>query len=156
MIDPGSKDTNPKDAIGCDKLPLHLWPTTATAMGCVGLMEGMVKYGAHNFRDSGVRASIYVSACKRHLDAWFEGEECAPDSGVPHLANAIACIAILIDSGAVGTLLDDRAYNGAGYRKLVEELTPHVARLRALHADKSPRHFSIADKPRTEGASHGL
>lgn len=156
MTASGTKDTNPKDAIGCDKLPLHLWPTTATAMGCIGLMEGMAKYGRSNFRDSGVRASIYVDACKRHLDAWFEGEDCAPDSGVPHLANAIACIAILIDSSAAGKLVDDRAYNGSGYRKLVEELTPHVARLKALHADKSPRHFTIADNQLIGGEGHGI
>lgn len=145
MSAPESKPTNPKDIIGCDKLPLHLWPTTATAMGCLGLLEGLTKYGRSNFRESGVRASIYVDACKRHLDAWFEGEECAPDSGIPHLANAIACIAILIDSDAVGKLVDDRNFNGAGYRALVEKLTPHVARIKALHADKSPRHFTIAD-----------
>lgn len=29
------KPTNPKDLIGSGKLPLHLWPTTATAMGCI-------------------------------------------------------------------------------------------------------------------------
>ena len=34
------KPTNPKDAIGSDKLPLHLWPSTATALGCLGLLDG--------------------------------------------------------------------------------------------------------------------
>lgn len=63
------KPTNPKDLIGSGKLPLHLWPTTATAMGCIGLLEGMLKYGRSNWREAGVRASIYVDACKRHLDA---------------------------------------------------------------------------------------
>lgn len=139
------KPTNPKDIIGSGKLPLSLWPTTATAMGCIGLTEGAFKYGRQNWRASGVRASIYVDACKRHLDAWFEGEECAPDSGVPHLANALACLAIIVDAQAAGMLTDDRAFNGGGYRKLVEELTPHVDRLRQLHAEKSPRHYSIAD-----------
>lgn len=147
MGDLDSKATNPKDAIGCGKLPLHLWPTTATAMGSIGLLEGMVKYGKANWREAGVRASIYVDACKRHLDAWFEGEEVAPDSGVPHLANAIACIAILIDADAAGKLVDDRAYNGAGYRALVERLTPHVQRLKELHSDKSPHHYTIKDAP---------
>lgn len=153
MNDETCKASNPKDIIGSDKLPLHLWPTTATAMGCIGLLEGMTKYGRTNWRETGVRASIYVDACKRHLDAWFEGEEAAPDSGVPHLANALACIAILVDAQATGTLNDDRAYNGAGYRKLVEQLTPHVARLKALHADKHPRHFTIADI--TNGVADG-
>lgn len=155
MSAPEDKPTNPKDVIGCDKLPLHLWPTTATAMGCLGLLEGLSKYGRSNFRDSGVRASIYVDACKRHLDAWFEGEECAPDSGVPHLANAIACIAILIDSGAMGKLVDDRNFNGVGYRAFVDKLTPHVARLKDLHADKNPRHFTIADNCLLPGVTDG-
>ena len=109
------------------------------------MLEGMLKYGRSNWRESGVRASIYVDACKRHLDAWFEGEECAPDSGSPHLANALACLAILVDARAAGKLTDDRQYRGVGYRALVEELTPQVAHLKALFADKSPRHFTIAD-----------
>jgi hypothetical protein len=141
-----TKPSNPKDLIGSDKLPLHLWPTTATAMGCIGLLEGMLKYGRTNWRDAGVRASIYVDACKRHLDAWFEGEQVAPDSGVPHLANALACLAIIIDAEAAGLLVDDRAYSGEGYRRLVESLTPHVARLKELHAGKDPRHLTIQDK----------
>lgn len=136
------KDSNPKDAIGADKLPLHLWPPAATAMGSIGLAEGMLKYGRANWRAAGVRASIYYDACRRHLDAWFEGEEVAPDSGVPHLANALACLAIIVDAKAAGKLTDDRNFGGAGYRTLVEELTPHVARLKALHAGKSPTHYS--------------
>lgn len=139
------KPTNPKDAIGSTKLPLHLWPTTATAMGCIGLLCGALKYGRTNWREAGVKASIYVDAAKRHLDAWFEGEEVDPDDGVPHLAAALACIAIIIDAKASGKLADDRAYNGAGYRALVNELTPHVARLKELHAGKDPKHYSVQD-----------
>lgn len=139
-----SKPSNPKDIIGSDKLPLHLWPTTATAMGCIGLLNGMLKYGRTNWRHAGVRASIYVDAAKRHLDAWFEGEECDPDDGVPHLAAALACIAIVVDAEAAGKLADDRMTPG-GYRNMVERLTPHVSRLKALHADKNPRHYTISD-----------
>ena len=152
MTNLNSKASNPKDMIGASKLPLHLWPTTATAMGCIGLLEGMLKYGRSNWREAGVRASIYVDACKRHLDAWFEGEEVAPDSGSPHLANALACLAILVDAQACGKLVDDRAYNGAGYRKLVEELTPHVAHLKDLFKDKSPKHWTIADNVAAEAS----
>jgi hypothetical protein len=136
---------NPKDGIGSLKLPLHLWPATATATGCIGLLEGREKYGAQNFRATPVLASIYVAACKRHLDAWMEGEEVAPDSGVPHLANALACLAIIVDAGAADTLIDDRSYNGSGYRRLVDKLTPHVGRLLELHKDKAPRHYTIQD-----------
>lgn len=139
-----SKPTNPKDAIGSNKLPLHLWPTTATALGCLGLMDGELKYGRSNFRKIGVRASIYYDASRRHLDAWFEGEDTAPDNGIPHLAHALACIAIIVDAEAAGKLNDDRMLEG-GYRALVEQLTPHVARLKAMHADKNPKHYTIAD-----------
>lgn len=138
------KLTNPKDMIGTDKLPLHLWPATATAMGCIGLLNGMLKYGRTNWRAAGIRASIYVDAAKRHLDAWFEGEEFDPDDGVPHLAAALACIAIIVDTQAAGKLNDDRAME-AGYRQLVAELTPHVARLKEHHADRNPKHYTIAD-----------
>jgi hypothetical protein len=142
--DPTAKPSNPKDMIGSNKLPLHLWPETATLMGCLGFLDGALKYGRSNFRAVGVKASIYYDAAKRHLNAWFEGEDLDPDSGLPHLAHALACIAILVDADAAGKLTDDRMIKG-GYRKLVEKLTPHVKRLKEMHAGKTPRHYTIAD-----------
>jgi len=139
------KPTNPKDAVGSSKLPIHLWPETATIMGTMGLLEGMLKYGRSNWREAGVRASIYVDALRRHIGAWFEGEDNAPDSGLPHLAHALACLAILVDAEAAGQLYDDRQYAGGGYRDLVEECTPHVERLKKKYADKTPKHWTIKD-----------
>jgi hypothetical protein len=135
------KPTNPKDLIGSDKLPLHLWPETATAVGCLAMLDGALKYGRANFRAVGVRASIYIDALKRHSNAYFEGEDTDPDSGLPHLAHALACIAILIDAKAAGKLTDDRQFPG-GYRTLVDSLTPEVARLKAKHAERSPKHYT--------------
>jgi hypothetical protein len=139
-----TKETNPKEAIGSNKLPMHLWPTTATAYGCIGLLNGALKYGRGNFRPTGVKASIYYDAIRRHLDAWWEGEEVDPDDLVPHLAAAMADLAILIDSICAGTFEDDRAYK-IDYRKTVDLLTPHVQRLKELHKDKNPKHFTIRD-----------
>ncbi len=139
------KPTNPKDIIGSNKLPLHLWPETATVLGCLGLLDGALKYGRSNFRAIGVKASIYVDALKRHTNAYFEGQDDDPDSGLPHLAHILACAAILIDAKALNVLNDDRQYPG-GYMKLVEEMTPHVARLKEKHKDKSPKHYTIQDK----------
>ncbi|SHM77958.1 dATP/dGTP diphosphohydrolase domain-containing protein [Phytopseudomonas punonensis] len=139
-----TKDTNPKDAIGSKKLPLHLWPTTASAMGCLGLLDGASKYGRANWRAAGVRASIYFDAANRHLAAWFEGEEADPDSGLPHLAHALACLAIIVDAQAAGTLTDDRQFPG-GHRALINQLPDHVARVQGVHAGKAPKHFTIAD-----------
>jgi hypothetical protein len=135
---------NPKDAIGAGKLPLHLWPATASALGCLGLLDGMLKYGRSNWRVAGVRASIYVDAAKRHLDKWFEGQDYDVDSGLPHFAHALACIAILVDAQAAGMLNDDRQVAG-GYIEFLDSLTPHVARLKELHASKDPKHWTIAD-----------
>jgi hypothetical protein len=130
---------NPKDIIGSDKLPLHLWPTTASAMGCIALLNGALKYGRSNWRHTGVRSSVYVDACQRHLAAWFEGEN-EDEEGVPHLSAALACLAIIVDCQAAGKLKDDRQFPG-GHRKLIDSLTPHVRRLKELHADKSPTHY---------------
>lgn len=144
MAEVTEKLSNPKDIIGASKLPLHLWPATATAMGCLAFLEGALKYGRSNFRVVGVRSSIYKDALDRHMNAWFEGEEIDPESGLPHLAKALACIAIIIDAQAAGELNDDRMVNG-GYHQLVKDLTPHVERLKAIHADKSPKHYTIQD-----------
>jgi dATP/dGTP diphosphohydrolase len=141
------KPTNPKDIVGSDKVPLHLWPATATALGSLGLLEGALKYGRSNWRAVGVRASIYYDACSRHLNKWFEGEELDPDSGLPHLAHALACLAIIVDAKAADMLNDDRAYPG-GYVNYIEAvLTPHVKRLKDKYADRHPTHYTI------EGAS---
>ena len=144
------KATNPKDAIGSAKLPLHLWPAEATALGCLGMLEGKGKYGRNNMLAAeGVIASIYVDAAKRHLDAWFAGEENAHDTGTPHLANALATIAIIVKCQAHGKLIDDRDYSpeagGAAYRRFIESITPHVARIKTMFKDKHPRHYTIAD-----------
>jgi hypothetical protein len=144
MNEETTKLTNPKDRIGAGKLPLHLWPETASALGALALCDGMLKYGRTNWRVAGVRASIYVDAARRHLGFWFEGENNDPDSGLPHLAHALACIAILVDAEAAGHLNDDRQVRG-GYRAQMTALVPHVKRLLELHADKSPKHYTIAD-----------
>lgn len=142
-----TKPTNPKDGIGATKMPIHLWPIAATYYGSVAMLDGALKYGRSNWRPSGVRASIYTDAAQRHINAWFEGEELDPDSGVPHLAHALACLAILVDSVEGDNLVDDRMYphGGNGYRGLIDKLTPHVERLKVKHADRNPKHFTIQD-----------
>jgi len=141
-----TKPSNPKDIIGSDKIPLHLWPTTATALGSMALLDGACKYGRTNYRAIGVRASIYYDAAMRHLSRWFEGEMIDPDSGLPHLAHVLACIAIIVDAEAAGKLNDDRMIKG-GYSALLADLTPLVAEIKDRYADKSPKHYTIQDDP---------
>jgi len=139
-----SKHSNPKDIIGSDKIPLHLWPESASILGCLGLAEGMLKYGRSNFRAVGVRASIYYDALRRHTIKWFEGEDVDEESGLPHLAHALACLAILVDAQCAGKLNDDRVIKG-GTLELLKEMTPHVKRLKEKYKDKNPRHYTIND-----------
>lgn len=134
---------NPKDVVGASKLPLHLWPATATALGAIALHNGACKYGRANWRVVGVRASRYIDALRRHVAAWDEGEE-ADEEGIPHLASALACLAILVDARAAGKLKDDRQYPG-GYRSLVDQLTPLVAEVTDRHSGKDPKHYTIQD-----------
>lgn len=139
------KPSNPKDMVGSNKIPYHLWPETASALGSLALMEGNLKYGRTNWRAAGVKASVYYDALRRHMAAWFdEGEEYDPDSGLDHLAHALACIAIIIDARAAGKLTDDRLIRG-GYREYIDKLTPEVKRLKEKHADKHPKHYYIQD-----------
>jgi Domain of unknown function (DUF5664) len=146
MAAESTKPTNPKDLVGSDKLPLHLWPETATILGALGLLAGMLQYGRTNWRVAGVRASIYKDAAKRHIDAWFEGEEADPDTGLHHLGHALACLAIIVDAEAAGKLVDDRMVRG-GYRAWVQKWTPFVAKLKAKYAHLTPKHYTIQDNP---------
>jgi hypothetical protein len=143
-VDP-PKAVNPKDGIGNTKLPLHLWPFSATAHGSLALLDGMLKYGRLNWRGTEVRASVYVGALLRHVAEWMEGVDVDAKSGLHPLAHGLACLAIILDAQAAGTLVDDRNYPG-GYAELAELLTPHVARLQALYADvQTPHHWTIKD-----------
>lgn len=102
-------DPNPKTAQGQRKYSLRHIPLPAKIELCRALEDGVAKYGAANWRISGVPASVYVDACQRHLDQWYDGsQETASDSNVHNLGHAMACLAILIDAQANGKLIDDR------------------------------------------------
>ncbi len=137
---------NPKDIIGSTKLPLHLWPATATAEGCIALHNGAEKYGRMNWRAIPVRASIYYAAMLRHMAAWFDGEE-VDEEGVRHIGSALACAAILADAQAAGTLVDDRNIPG-GWRLVADKLTPQISAINERRrGSPPPRHYTIADAP---------
>jgi hypothetical protein len=73
------------------------------------MLEGARKYGRHNYRISGVRASVYIDATKRHLDKWWDfGEDTDPDSGLSHITKAICSLYVLRDAMINGKMVDDR------------------------------------------------
>ena len=102
------KDTNPKDAVGTKKVPASVVPRNVIAEVALGMMEGARKYGRHNYRAVGVRASVYFDALNRHMDAWWEGEDIDPDSGLSHITKAITCLVVLRDSMMQENWKDDR------------------------------------------------
>jgi hypothetical protein len=115
-------NSNPKDAIGVNKSPLNLVPPALLIYAAEGMRDGAKKYSPFNWRDSKVRASIYLAASLRHLLAYLDGEECAQDSGVHHLAHAVAGLGILIDAKENDCLIDDRPPKGPA-PKLLNQFT---------------------------------
>ena len=133
---------NPKHAAGSAKLPLHLVPSSAIAVESLAFLEGYLKYGYVNWRATKVYASVYVAALRRHMALWMEGENADPKTKVSHLGYARACLGILIDAGAAGTLIDDRPRDG-GYSALAEELAGLVDGLKQLFPDCKAHHTTL-------------
>jgi hypothetical protein len=142
-LDP--KPSNPKDIIGSDKLPVSLVPDTAIAYATLGHLEGMLKYGLVNWRECGVRTSIYLDALGRHIAKFKNGEWEDPTTGVPHLGSALACINIIIDAYECGKLVDDRP-KSAPVASLIDRFTAKVVHLKTLFKDHHPHHYTIGDK----------
>lgn len=103
-----TKNSNPKDACGIAKVPVSTVPARVTAEVGLALLEGALKYGRHNFRIAGVRASVYYDAVFRHLGAWWEGQDIDPESGLSHVTKAIAGLMVLRDSMLAKNWTDDR------------------------------------------------
>lgn len=100
--------TNPKDAIGSAKPDLSLVTAAMLEAVAAALKNGAVRYGRGNWRSTPVRGLVYTAAALRHIKAWEDGEDFAADSGVHHLAHALASLAIIVDAGRAGTFIDDR------------------------------------------------
>lgn len=140
------KVENPKDTIGSNKIPVHLFSAAGVYMGALGKLDGMLKYGRNNYRAADIRYTVYLDAIKRHCDALLECEDDDPDSELHHLCHILATADVLAESYAHGTLIDDRNYcKKPFWRAFVNKLTPHVARLKEKHKDKHPKHYTIKD-----------
>lgn len=138
------KEVNPKDAVAGNKVQMHLVPDSLKVNAALSFTEGALKYGAYNWRKTPVKASVYRSAADRHLAKWWNGEQVDPETGVPHLASVIACCAILLDAGLVGTLIDDRPPQ-APVGSLMNEQEGQVAHLKELFKGYDPHHYTIED-----------
>lgn len=104
------KPSNPKDRVAFKKVPRSCVSAPVLAEVSLGMLEGALKYGRHNYRVIGVLASVYYDATVRHLDAWWEGEDFDPESkvGLHHVSKAIASLTVLRDAMIQGKFTDDR------------------------------------------------
>lgn len=118
MSSPKDLPANPKQFYGDLKVGMQYIPTTSWVYEALGMMDGAEKYGPYNWRENGVEAMTYVGAALRHIAAWVDGEELAPDSGKPHLGHAKACLGILADALESGNLIDNRPPKGPSPRLL--------------------------------------
>jgi hypothetical protein len=139
----GSKPTNPKDAIGIRKAPLSVVPMGVVAELGVAMLEGASKYGRHNYRGVGVRASVYFDATMRHLIDWWEGADLDPDSGMSHITKAIASLTVLRDSQMQDKCEDDRPPRS---KPFYPALNTAAGQMLDRHADKRPKHYTEADR----------
>lgn len=118
---------NPKDAIGRSKLSMSCASSVGRAWTSFAMADGVRKYGSYNYRIAPVAATVYLDACSRHLEAWQDREEAADDSGCHHLGHACACLWILMDAQAHGTLIDDRPPSKGAVARLIKQLNRMMA-----------------------------
>lgn len=149
VVSPKSKalGSNPKDLLGIKKPDISKIPAVALMHESLAMMDGAGKYGAYNWRDNKVVASIYIAACFRHLTLWAEGEEEADDSGCHHLGHARACLGILLDALETGNLIDDRPVNESSRGVLLRVMNKISSKLPAMRA----RHKKFHEE---KGCSH--
>lgn len=128
-----TKISNPKDKVGIKKVPLSTVPAPVVAEMGLALLEGARKYGRHNYRVSGVLASVYYDALNRHIDAWWEGEDIDEQSGLSHVTKAITSLVVLRDAMMNDMWVDDRPPKSkAGW---VEEMNAKAAEIIEKYPD---------------------
>lgn len=138
------KLSNPKDTVGIRKTPLSTLPWRVLWYVGLAMMEGALKYGRHNYRAVGVRASVYFDATvSRHLGPWWEGEDIDAESGLSHIDKAIAALMVMRDSMLQGNFEDDRPPKVRGLDMAV--YNAHAAKLLDRYGDRNPKHYTIAD-----------
>lgn len=92
-VNTGRKDDN-------DKPMMDLIPPKAELALAQVLTFGAQKYGAWNWSQVDDLERRYLAAAMRHINAYRAGEVMDQESGLPHLAHAMCCLAFLIEKSA--------------------------------------------------------
>jgi hypothetical protein len=140
-----NKPSNPKDSIGIRKVPMSVVPANVLAEVAAALMEGASKYGRHNYREVGVRASVYYDAAMRHLMAWWEGEDLDPDTAntISHITKTISALVVLRDSMMQENWTDDRPPKSVPF---YPRLNAACSDILDKYSDKNPKHVTELNK----------
>ena len=59
-----------------------------------------------------------ADAAQRHINKYLLNEDIDDESGLYHLAHAVACLLMLLDNDLIGSSIDDR---NKSYKKLNDE-----------------------------------
>lgn len=86
--------------VGGDYADINRWFVASMASNsdaCARVFEyGKIKYAAHNWM-KGMAWSIPIACALRHASAlWNTGEECDPESGLPHIGHVLANLVMLL------------------------------------------------------------
>lgn len=71
------------------------------------LTFGATKYGERNW-ELGMKWGRPYAALRRHMAAWWSGEDNDPETGMPHTWHASCCLAFIVAFEARGIGTDDR------------------------------------------------
>lgn len=102
-----------------DKLGWDLLPISAVTEIVKVLTFGAKKYASWNWAKGLSYSRLYASS-QRHLNAWWEGEDKDPETGIHHLAHLGCCVLFLLTY-----CLKQKAYKAFDDRpfRSVEEFT---------------------------------
>lgn len=90
-----------------DKIRMELLPPELLTAVASILTFGAKKYDDRNW-EKGMAWSRVYGALLRHLNSWWAGEQCDPETGKSHLWHAGCCIAFLISYEERKVGIDDR------------------------------------------------
>lgn len=93
------------------KPDLSLVPRVAVEEIAKALTYGEKKYERYNYL-KGFNSNRLIAASLRHITAWQDGEEVDAESGLSHMAHALACLSMLLHCKSIGTLVDGRFNKG--------------------------------------------
>lgn len=102
VVDPVTGGAKEQSIVRHDLMPSGPLSFVAAVFG-----YGATKYDVHNWR-RGYPWSLSSAALMRHLHAWLDGEDVDEESGLPHLAHAVAHCLFLMEFDAIHPDGDDR------------------------------------------------